>query len=450
MGAMRVQKLFQNGFLMLSLLAPAFGCGGPAAEDDGANPFADSAFDNGKEDTGYQNPDGVEVEVDLEGDVDAPAYNKSDAPAVAGQFALSYFRKRGEFYIESLAEDASSDKRVEWLVDGKWITAEAAKAQPPEKLVHFRIKAVNAVMLHEARKDATVGKVFVAPVPKRPFSIQSDAGDKCAEKDDHMPLSQSIYWYLWDPSLPTCTVDKTDLKVTVSKLSVKPLTTYPEYDRLIADKKLTVVVLFGLIGDELSASDSGVTGAARMASNLKRAGFVEVPNAPIGKRLSKLTSKGTTIEVDLYSPYEFEGLGDWNHFANLEKAIAEHEIVAYDGHSMLGASDYWSRPKYPGFYQIFLYGGCLGYEYYVRPIVGGKGGWQNVDIMSSVIEVSAGANEFAAPALSRIFSAIDKNGAGGSWTSILTGVRRSVGDSTFGVSGVRENCFSPSGNRCAH
>lgn len=446
---MRVQKLFRNGLLMLSLLAPAFGCGAPAAEDDGTNPFADSALDSGKEDTGYLNPDGVEVEVDLEGDVDAPSYNKADAPAVAGQFALTYFRKRGEFYIESLAEDASSDKRVEWRVDGQWLTAEQAKTVSSDKLVHFRIKAVNAVMLHEARKDAKLGQVFTAPVPKRPFAVMSEVGDKCAEKDDHMPLSQSVYWYLWDPSLPTCNVEKSDLLVTVSKLTAGSSYRYPEYDRLLEDKKLTVVVLFGLIGDELSEYDSGVTGAKRMASNLGRAGFKEVPNAPVGKRYSKLTPKGNTIEVDIYSPYEFEGLGDWAHFGNLEKAIAEHEIVVYDGHSSLGASDYWSRPKYPGFYQIFLYGGCLGYEYYVRPIVGGKGGWQNVDILSSVIEVTAGANEFAAPALSRIFAAIEKNGAGGSWNSILTSVRRSVGDSTFGVSGVRDNCFTPSGSRCS-
>ena len=56
-------------------------------------------------------------------------------------------------------------------------------------------------------------------------------------------------------------------------------------------------------------------------------------------------------------------LGDFAHFANFQKALSEHEVVAYDGHSMLGASDFWARPTYPDFYQIFLYGGCLGYEY---------------------------------------------------------------------------------------
>jgi hypothetical protein len=63
------------------------------------------------------NPDGIEVEVDLEADVDAPSYRVLEAPAHLGQFALTYMRKHKEFYIESLAEDSSSKNRVEWLVD---------------------------------------------------------------------------------------------------------------------------------------------------------------------------------------------------------------------------------------------------------------------------------------------------------------------------------------------
>jgi hypothetical protein len=35
-----------------------------------------------------------------------------------------------------------------------------------------------------------------------------------------------------------------------------------------------------------------------------------------------------------------------------------------------------------------------------------------------------------------------------SWRDMLIAVRRSVGDSTFGVSGVRDNCYTPTGSRC--
>jgi hypothetical protein len=174
--------------------------------------------------------------------------------------------------------------------------------------------------------------------------------------------------------------------------------------------------------------------------------FTEKTGQTVGRRFSKLI-KDITVEIDLYSPKDFSGLGDYAHFSNFQKALSEHEIVAYDGHSMLGASDFWARPEYPSFYQVFLYGGCLGYEYYVRPILNGKGGWGNVDIMSSVVEVTADANMYAGPFLAKLIWAI-QNGYRASWRDVLLSVRRSVGDSTFGVSGVRDNCFSPYGSRC--
>ncbi len=49
---------------------------------------------------------------------------------------------------------------------------------------------------------------------------------------------------------------------------------YPEYDRLIADKKLTAVVLFGQIGDgAIEDADPGITGAEQMEAWLTEAGF---------------------------------------------------------------------------------------------------------------------------------------------------------------------------------
>ena len=158
-------------------------------------------------------------------------------------------------------------------------------------------------------------------------------------------------------------------------------------------------------------------------------------------------SRHVTVQIDLYSPKEFSGLGDFAHFANFQKALSEHEIIAWDGHSMLGASDFWSRPTYPSSYQIFLYGGCLGYEYYVKPILHGKGdSWAKLDVVSSVIEVSVTA-DMIGPAIAKLMWSIEHRNQS-SWRSVLLQIRNSVGDSTFGVSGVRGNCFTPSGSRC--
>ncbi|MFO0751500.1 MAG: proprotein convertase P-domain-containing protein [Myxococcota bacterium] len=421
------------------------GSGGVIIDENAPNPLLDEGPADGKADTQYYNPNGVEIEVTLESDIDAPSSRKGDGPAIQGQFALTYFRRLEMIYIESLAEQASSSDRVEWLVDGAWKTARQASSVSADKLTHYRITGINAVLLDGYRNGVDVGKVFEAPVPKKPFTLMSDVGGACAEEDNHIGLDQSVYWYLWDPDKAGCSATKTTMKITVTKMLPSKVP-YPEWDLLTADGKVTMVILFGLIDDELSKTETGYKAFTQMASWLKQGSFTEVKPAPVGRRFTR-TVGGKVIEIDLYSPYDFSGLGDYAHFPNFQKALAEHEIVTYDGHSMLGASDFWSRPTYPSFYQIFLYGGCLGYEYYVAPILAGKGGWDKLDMLSAVVEVSANANEFAGPFISKMITALG-NGYKTSWKDILGAIRTRVGDSTFGMSGVRDNCFSPAGPQC--
>lgn len=436
-------------------LAPIVACDDGAAGDDGAdrksfdegaaNPLLTTG-EPGKADTQYLNPDGIEVEVDVEADLEgASSWQKADGPAILAQYAMTYLRKEKQIYLESLAEQATSDERVEWLVDGAWKTAREARDVPSDKLVRFRIRGINAVLLHGARQGVDVGAVFEAPVPRRPYSIMADAGESCAEASGHISASQSVYWYVWEPGREGCKADKQTMTITVSKMLPSKVT-YPEWDQLVADGKITMVVLFGQIGDgALTDWDIGMRAFRQMGSFLLGGGFAKV-DGPVGERYQK-TVGGVVVEVDIYSPKEFAGLSDSKNFPNFQRALGEHEIVTYDGHSMLGASDFWTRPDYPDHYQIFLYGGCLGYEYYLAPILAGKGGWDKVDILSSVIEVTANANEYAGPFIAKMLFALE-NDMKVSWMDILAAVRMRVGDSTFGVSGARENCFTPGGSVC--
>ena len=50
------------------------------------------------------------------------------------------------------------------------------------------------------------------------------------------------------------------------------------------------------------------------------------------------------------------------------------------------------------------------------------------------------------PALAKAYAI--ENGKRSSWRAVMLAIRTGVGDSTFGVSGVRDNCFTPSGTRC--
>lgn len=445
---MRRLVVFLGAVLLGTGGAAGSGCDSTADPGDvEPNPFLEDQSNLGKADSAYLNPDGIEVEVDLEADVEAASYRIHDAPADLGAFAMTYLRKRDEFYLESLAEDANSGRRVEWLVNGAWVSDADSRALDPSLLKHFRIRGINAVLLHGAGTGVTEGTFFTAEIPINPHTVMTVAGDTCADPDDHMTLDSSIYWYQWNPDRTGCVMETQDATLTISKLFRTEASPYLEYDQLLADNKITAVILFGQIGDgAVTDSDPGMRAFNQMAKWLKQGGFTEVTPAPVGKRFSKAVGV-VTVEIDLYSPYDFSGLSDMAHFANFQRALSEHEIVAYDGHSMLGASDFWSRPTYPDFYQIFLYGGCLGYEYYIRPILEGKGGWDQLDIVSSVVEVSADANQYAGPFLAKLLWAIE-NGNKVSWKDYLIAIRNRVGDSTFGASGVRDNCYSPTGSLC--
>lgn len=437
---------------MLLACAAAVSCSSNSTEDTGdppaeENPFLADYTNHGKEDTGYFNPDGIEVEVDLEGDATGSSYRLFRMPAELGQFAVTYLRKRGEFYVESLAEDSGSEKQVEWLVDGVWISTQEARALPDTSVLeHFRIRGVNAVLLHDAAEGVAVGSEFTAKVPASPNTLMSDAENRCADSNSHIELDGSVYWYLWNPDRSGCDAPLQDMKLTVSKMFSEQTQRYPEYDKLTEDGKVTAVILFGQVGDgEITDDDWGVTFYNQAGRFLRNGGFEQAETAPVGSRFSKEVGD-VTMEIDLYSPRDFAGLGDYAHFANLQKAISEHEVVVYRGHSMLGASDFWSQPQYPDFYQIFVYGGCLGYEYYVRPIVQGKNGWANLDLVSSVVEVSAMA-DVGETFLAKLAWSLDHNNAA-SWKDLLGAIRNEVGDSTFGASGIRDNCYSPGGSLC--
>jgi Somatomedin B domain len=445
--AMSIRRIASFAAIPALVFACSSGDNGPGSGDSGPNPFLQDQSNPGKADSAYLNPDGIEVEVDVEADVTSPAYRVRESPLYVAQFATTFLRERGEFYIESLAEDSTNKDRVEWLVDGQWVKAADAGSVDTAKLTHFRIRGMNAVLLNGARSGVQEGSTFEATVPVDPFNVMSAAGDKCANFDGHISLSQSVYWYLWNPEKSGCSLQTQQMQITVSRMFAESQQTYPEFDQLIADGKVTGVVLFGQIGDgPIDDSETGVRNMKTMANWLMQADFTEVTSPPVGRRFIKHIGQ-TDFELDLYAPSDFSGLGDYAHFSNLQKAISEHEIIVYDGHSMLGASDFWSKPTYPDFYQIYIYGGCLGYEYYVHPILEGKGGWSKLDLVSSVVEVSADANEIAGPVFAKVAWALDHN-YDASWRTLLLGIRNRVGDSTFGASGVRDNCFSPNGSLC--
>ncbi len=437
-------RLFPAALFVLAGSLTACGQDGPNAAGE-ENPFLEPVS-GGKEDTGYVNLRGVEAEVTLEADVEAPTWRILDAPADLAQFAVTYLRTHRNIYLEILAEDVVSTDRVEWLVDGQWVPA--SQVEDRSRLRHFRIRGANVVFLNGDSRGLEEGEVVEATVPMRPYSVMEEAGEACATYNSHLGLSQSIYWYLWNPTKSGCNIETQTMTLTVERVLPRNPKSYPEYDRLWEDGRLDVVVVFGKMDDGDVEDDYNQANVKKLARWLTEAGFREVSDVSLGRRFIKDEVPDRTVVVDIYPPELFHSVADYARLDNWRKAVEDHEVVMYNGHSVLGSGMAFEAVDYPDRYQIFQVASCLSYEYYVRPILEGKGGWENVDVVSNVEPTYYREMlPLTSTILARLIEGFE-NGGRVSWQGIMESVSRRLGHYRFGVSGARDNCFEPGGNRC--
>jgi hypothetical protein len=445
--------------LAAALLAGAtFACGGldESITDDVAGACGSGTEENAfvdaescaeqKPDTGYvTNLDAREVELTIEADIEVTSGDKQKAPLKAGQFVLTYLRENSDVYIQSLAETYSSGTdQTEWKVGTSWKKWSAMSSSERTATKRFRLTGVNAVVLRASSQSVRSGKSWTAPIPLRPLSLYAEMQRKCEGGDGHIQADNEVYWYVWDPSKSTCTAPKVNATAKVTKLLPKGNTVYPEYNKLYADKTLDAIVFFGAVEDT-RPTDYAFTIIRSFESQLRNAGFTK-GTAAKGLRYTRVKN-GITANIDIYTPNEFEGLGDYAHMSNFYDGVNNHEVVIFNGHSMLGASDVWAKSQLyrsPTKFQVFIYNGCLGYEYYVDPILDGKRSSANVDIVSNVTETPfAIMSQVSSSALALMLVDADKGGKS-SWQSILQSMNQLAGNTSFyGVSAARDNTYKP-------
>jgi len=428
------------------------GCGGGNGNLEDDNPFLEDYRDAGKEDSGWISAvNAVEVEVTLESDIRTPGkWQAVYGPADLSQFGLTYLRHEHNLFIESQMVVPEQERTIEWLLDGTWVNAEDVDVYntPLEKLNHFRITGINAVAYKPEDPEHLLGKTYPAEVPRYPYDLLGSAGESCASHGSH-ELWDETYWYFWDPQRSDCRLETTTMTATVTGVITHDGPRYPEYDRLIQDGKVEAVVFFGAFGGSGPIEDDlGFRSMESFTRKIQAAGFVQT-TSPDG--LLRFTRTQYDIEqiVDVSSPADFRGLSDIDHAAVFDRAVKNHEIVVYNGHSIMGTSNFWKRPGiYPDSYQIFFFNGCLGYEYYVRAILDGKGSWDKVDVISNIKETpSAPQPKVIASFLAAVFQGAAEGGRV-SYGEVLGAIGRYTYNSCYGVSGARNNCFSPDGNLC--
>ena len=418
-----------------------------------------------KPDTGYITTlDAREVELTLESEV-ALARRPSDAAELrakleeaalgSAQFALTRLRVDEEVYIQSLAEDFSEgNDQLEWKVGESWKKGSRLEDGELATVRRFRLVRVNAMVMSAAERKLKPGSAWSKKVPLRPLrlfdALKSQLGDgkACDVGDDHLPADNDVYWYVWDPSLSSCTIDKVDATATVTAIMPKGNTVYPEYDRLFADKQLDTVVFFGAV-ESTRPSDYSYTLVTQFVSLLKDAGFSERATTNGLRRFVRVKA-GITANVDIVTAKQFENLDDVAHEQVFFDAVNSHELVVFNGHSLLGTSAIWNDPRAytdKSRYQAVLYNGCLGYSYYVEPIMRNKGGAANVDIVMNTLETPFWVSpKTSALVLTNFLVNADKAG-GSSWQGILQQLNDYAGEDAamYGVSGARDNKYRPRG-----
>ena len=116
---------------------------------------------------------------------------------------------------------------------------------------------------------------------------------------------------------------------------------------------------------------------------------------------------------------------------------------------MLGASDYWADErlyKDPSRYQLFFYNGCLGYEYYVAPLLAGKRDPANVDIVTNVLSTPFDVFATTSGILVAMLVSEAESGGHNSWQAILGRLNEeAIGGAYYGASAVRDNAWRPPG-----
>lgn len=485
--------------IVASSLVCAFaslGCGGGNKADPGTfEPLDFETFVDGKEDTGYLSNKAAELEarltssvyVDMTGQSGDAIQAKADELRSASRWTLQSLTSGQLKYARNPLKSEKLDMNLErgepvvldvrTDANGVWLDF----ATSIESLVKFKDLDEQGITPAEL-----VGKRVEFPMPTMPETVFAKGGMACAADPDGDALTEEDlradnYFYYFAPDKAGCPlVPGTDL-VTANYVIVSSLDTpsvYPEFDLLTRDKQITMVALFGQIthGD-LKSDDLGWDAYREFKRYVQRSGFTVAETFPDGhgERMEKTYASDLKIIINFYTP---EALKDHRPRAEVNElftaAIHDHELVYYNGHAFYGSLSVLDDPAvYPQeTYQIIFMDACWSYAYYTKQVFEHKSGQTDpdgmrfADVVNNTEPGITGSHETAWLLYKNIFAAASELMRGRSttkysWNNLVVYMNDSADKRArwydpeqfhaeiYGVSGVRGNCYDPSGvSRC--
>ena len=299
-------------------------------------------------------------------------------------------------------------------------------------------------------------------LPLNPYSIytQTLVGGKSRCTDEHYN-SPGDFFYFWDIDQPGCPLKKANPFVLEFEGAMTKLdntkSTYPEYNRIYGQEKLSISVIVGFINGvnpgRLSKKDEGYASFMELGQKLSDEGFTLLSQSREGinhlqtyqKQLTNALGVNQTIDLNLIlADSETDVNGTFTK--RFKWALENSQIVAYDGHSGLGGYldiVRFPRLKLPSFYQIFFFNGCSSYPYYNSMYFASKtGGSKNLEILT------AGLPTLTSTSVSNMIAFLSPfiSGRVTSYQTLLRNLERSNGDETtylMGVNGDEDNVWRP-------
>ncbi len=479
----------------VALLACALATSACAVSDepDDAIPSFEEYVD-GKEDTGYVGTRAVELEALVRGRVrvDLPGRSAADLETTAAALRAN----PGDWNLRSVtgqiteqikyARNALKAEKLDLNLEGGSPTFSAITVVDGGLVLDYELKVESLVKFKELEaKGLTpadlIGKVVEPRLPLVPAGLFERTAAACATDPDTgaavpaADLGAHNLFYYFDAARSGCPLTAAELTTAHYEIrsSLDTPTVYPEYDRLVADGKVSMVVLFGQIEHgELKPNDWGFLSFNTMARSFKTQGFSKTETFPDnrGQRMKKTFPGGLVVEIELWTPVSFaDNVPREESNTRFREAMKRNEVVYYNGHAFYGSlSVLDDRGAYPeDTYQIIFMDACWSYAYYTKQVFRNKAteadptGWALTDVVNNTEPGITGSEETAAILYDNLFKGAATVHRGGdaslySWNNMVKYMNEHAeyrarqrtthpDPEIYGASGVRSNAFDPRG-----
>lgn len=465
----------------------------PAPVEDLAIPSMESFF-GGKDDTGYVGNRAFELEATFSGRVQVVVPDKTDEELMALAEELLAGTNRWQ-HREITAQVTEQIKYARNTLKSENLNLNLEGGDPTFSsidVIEGGLELVYTVSIESLVKfkdleeknltvEELVGRQIEVTLPARPDGLFERVGAACASDNetggpvDPEDLGAHNLFYYFDAEREGCPLTESDLFTGSYSVesSLDAATVYPEYDLLVEDGRIDMVVIFGQIthGD-LESNDWGWIGFNQFSRSLRYIGFRVVDDFAddMGHRMERTFPGGLIVSIKIYTP-----VGVADHVPREEanelfrEAIGGNEIVYYNGHAFYGSLSVLDDPEvYPADrYQIVMMDACWSYAYYTKQIFRNRAtdddpdGYALVDVVNNTEPAISGSNQTAIVLWENVFKGAAEVHAGGtaelySWNNIVEymnehaearAARRTTypDPEIYGVSGVTTNAFTPGG-----